>query len=119
MLVHLLECGLLADSFITPAEINDARDVFRYLANVAQQRVSEIARLGNVLQDVVIKINYDAYSIATKSGRDMIEALIYGERRDSVLVQLPKGKMSAKIPDLSMALQGLLGDHHALMCRCT
>ena len=49
-LVHLLECGLLASSFIPPAEIKAARDVFRYRTKVAQQRVSEIARLGNVLQ---------------------------------------------------------------------
>jgi transposase len=50
-LVHLLECGLLAGSFIPPAEVKAARDVLRYRTKVAQQRVSEIARLGNVLQD--------------------------------------------------------------------
>src|SRR5438128_1106894 len=55
-LVHLLECGLLAGSFIPPADIKAARDVFRYRTKVAQQRVSEIARLGNVLQDAGIKI---------------------------------------------------------------
>jgi transposase len=31
-LVHLLECGLLAGSFIPPAEIKAARDVIRYRA---------------------------------------------------------------------------------------
>jgi len=64
-LAHLLECGLLAGSFIPPAEIKDARDVVRYRAKVVRQRVSEIAR----------------------------------------------------IADLSMALEGRFGDHHALMCR--
>jgi transposase len=116
-LVHLLECGLLAGSFIPPAEIKAARDVFRYRTKVAQQRVSEIARLGNVLQDAGIKIDSVASSIATRSGRAMIEALIDGERRGLVLAQLAKGKMRAKIPDLSMALEGRFGDHHALMCR--
>jgi transposase len=116
-LAHLLECGLLAGSFIPPAEIKAARDVIRYRAKVAQQRVSEIARLGNVLQDAGIKIDSVASSIATKSGRAMIEALIDGERRGPVLAQLAKGKMRAKIADLSMALEGRFGDHHALMCR--
>jgi transposase len=116
-LVHLLECGLLAGSFIPPAEIKAARDVFRYRTKVAQQRVSEITRLGNVLQDAGIKIDSVASSIATKSGRAMIEALIDGERRGLVLAQLAKGKMRSKIPDLSMALEGRFGDHHALMCR--
>ncbi|MGH3301000.1 MAG: IS110 family transposase [Streptosporangiaceae bacterium] len=116
-LVHLLECGLLAGSFIPPAEIKAARDVFRYRTKVAQQRVSEISRLGNVLQDAGIKIDSVASSIATKSGRAMIGALIDGERRGQVLAQLAKGKMRSKIPDLSMALEGRFGDHHALMCR--
>jgi transposase len=58
-----------------------------------------------------------ASSIATKSGRAMIEALIDGERRGQVLAELAKGKMRAKIPDLSMALEGRFGEHHALMCR--
>ena len=31
--------------------------------------------------------------------------------------ELAKGKMRAKIADLSMALEGRFGDHHALMCR--
>jgi transposase len=116
-LVHLLECGLLAGSFIPPAEIKAARDVLRYRTKVAQQRVSEIARLGNVLQDAGIKIDSVACSIATKSGRAMIEALIDGERRGPVLADLAKGRMRAKIADLSMALEGRFGDHHAVMCR--
>ena len=116
-LVHLLECGLLAGSFIPPAEIKAARDVIRYRTKVAQQRVSEIARLGNVLQDAGIKIDSVACSIATQSGRAMIEALTGGERRGPVLAQLAKGRMRVKIPDLSMALEGRFGEHHALMCR--
>ncbi len=47
----------------------------------------------------------------------MIEALIDGERRGPVLAGLARGKMRAKIPGLSMALEGRFGDHHALMCR--
>ena len=116
-LAHLLECGLLAGSFVPPAEIKAARDVVRYRAKIVRQRVSEIARLGSTLQDAGIKIDSVAWSIATKSGRAMIEALIDGERRGQVLAELAKGKMRAKIPDLSMALEGRFGDHHALMCR--
>src|SRR5439155_23990475 len=110
-------CRLLAGSFIPPAGITAARDVIRYRAKVAQQRVSEIARLGSVLRDAGIKIDSVAWSIATKSGRAMIEALVDGERRGPVLAQLAKGTMRSKIADLSMALEGRFSDHHALMCR--
>jgi transposase len=58
-----------------------------------------------------------ASSIATKSGLAMIEALIDGERRRAVLADLALGKMRAKIPDLTLALEGRFSDHHALMCR--
>jgi transposase len=116
-LVHLLECGLLRGSFIPPAEIKAARDVLRYRVKVVQSRTSEVQRLGNVLQDAGIKIDSVASSIATKSGRAMIEALIDGERRPGVLADLAKGKMRVKIPDLELALEGRFGDHHALMCR--
>jgi transposase len=116
-LAHLLECGLLAGSFIPPADIKAARDVIRYRTKIVQSRTSEVQRLGNVLQDAGIKIDSVASSIATKSGRAMIEALIDGERRGPVLAELAKGKMRSKIPDLSMALEGRFGDHHALMCR--
>jgi transposase len=116
-LAHLLECGLLAGSFIPPAGVKAVRDVIRYRAKVAQQRVSEIARLGNVLQDAGIKIDSVASSIATKSGRLMIESLIDGERRGAVLADLAIGRMRPKIPDLSMALEGRFGDHHAMLCR--
>jgi transposase len=116
-LARLLECGLLAGSFIPPAEVKAARDVIRYRARIAQERVSEIARLGNVLQDAGIKIDSVASSIATKSGRAMIEALIDGERRGKVLADLALGRMRSKIPDLSMALEGRFGEHHAMLCR--
>ena len=53
-LAHLLECGLLAGSFIPPAEIKAARDVVRYRTKIVQQRVSEIARLGSTLQDALL-----------------------------------------------------------------
>jgi transposase len=116
-LVHLLECGLLRGSFIPPAQIKAARDVIRYRTKVVQSKTSELQRLGNVLQDAGIKLDSVASSIATKSGRAMIEALIDGERRPGVLADLALGRMRAKIPDLAQALEGRFGDHHALMCR--
>jgi transposase len=47
----------------------------------------------------------------------MIEALIDGERRTTVLADLALGWMRSKISDLTLALQGRFDDHHALMCQ--
>lgn len=116
-LAHLLECGLLRGSFIPPADIKAARDVIRYRRKLIEHRTSEIGRLGNVLQDAGIKADSVASSITTKSVRAMVEALIDGERRPTVLAELARGRMRSKIPDLQQALEGRFDEHHALMGR--
>ena len=65
--------------------------MLRYRVKVVQSRTSETQRLGNVLQDVGIKIGSVASSITTKSGRAMIQALTDGERRPAVLADLAPG----------------------------
>ena len=115
-LAQLLECGLLAGSFIPPENVKALRDVVRYRKKLVEQRSSEIQRLGGVLQDAGIKLDSVASAIDTVSGLDMIRALIDGERRGAVLADLARGRMRAKIADLSLALDGRFDAHHALMC---
>ncbi len=116
-LAELLECGLVSGSFLPEPQVKAVRDVARYRKKLVGQRGSETQRLGGVLQDAGIKLDSVASSIATVSGRDMIEALIDGERRGPVLAELARGRMRAKIPDLAVALEGRFDEHHALMCR--
>ena len=116
-LAELLECGLLKGSFIPEAKIKAVRDVVRYRRKIVQERAAETQRLGGVLQDAGIKLDSVASSIDTVSGLAMIRALIDGERRGQVLAELARGVMRAKIADLSQALEGRFGDHHALMCQ--
>lgn len=115
-LAQLLECGLLAGSFIPPQNIKALRDVVRYRKKLAEQRSPETQRLGGVLQDAGIKLDSVASSIDTVSGLDMIRALIDGERRGAVLADLARRRMRVKIADLSLALEGRFDSHHALMC---
>jgi transposase len=116
-LAQLLECGLLRGSFIPEPKIKAVRDITRYRKKLVGSRTSEIQRLGSVLQDAGIKIDSVASSIATVSGRAMIEALIDGERRPEVLADLALGRMRTKIADLTLALEGRFGAHHAVMCQ--
>lgn len=116
-LAQLLEVGLLRGSFIPPKDIAALREVTRYRKKIIQARTSELQRLGKALEDAGVKIDSVASSITTKSARDMIEALIGGERDAGVLADLARGVMRKKIPDLSMALAGRFADHHAVMAR--
>src|SRR5215216_6337476 len=49
------------------------------------------------------------------SGRAMLRALVAGERDPSVLAELAKGRLRAKLPQLRQALRGRFGDHHGLL----
>jgi transposase len=115
-LAKLTECGLLRGSFIPPSQIAAIRELTRYRKKLIEQRTSELQRLGKVLEDGGIKIDSVALALTTRSARDMIEALINGERDPAVLADLARGVMRKKIPDLTMACAGRFGDQHALMC---
>src|SRR5437762_11688135 len=68
-LAHLLECGLLAGSFIPPPQVKAARDVIRYRTKIVQSRTSELQRLGGVLQDAGIKTGSVASWIRSEERR--------------------------------------------------
>ena len=89
----------------------------RYRKKLTGSRTSELQRLAKVCEDAGIKIDSVASSLTTKSARDMIEALIAGERDPRMLADLARGVMRKKIPDLSMALSGRFGPHHAVLAR--
>ncbi len=58
-----------------------------------------------------------ASKLETKSVRDMLEALIGGERDLQVLAGLARGRMQVKRAALIEALTGRFDDHHAELAR--
>jgi transposase len=115
-LAELTECGLLRGSFIPPPQIAAIRELTRYRKKLIEARTSELQRLAKVLEDGGIKIDSMALALTTLSARDMIDALINGERDPTVLAELARGRMRSKIPDLKLACAGRFADQHALMC---
>jgi transposase len=80
-------------------------------------RTLEIQRLEKVLQDAGIKLSSVASGVWSKSSKEIIEAMIAGERNPKILAQMAKSRMRAKIPQLEEALSGHFGPHHAVVCR--
>jgi transposase len=114
-LAKLTECGLLRGSFIPPPQIAAIRELTRYRKKLIEARTSELQRLAKVLEDSGIKIDSVASALTTLSARDMIEALIAGERDPAVLAELARGRMRSKIPDLTLACADRFSAQHALM----
>ena len=93
------------------------RDLTRYRKSVIEDRTRETQRLHKVLEDAGVKLSSVASKVLSKSGREMIDALIAGERDADVLAELAKGRMRSKIPRLKDALAGRFNEHHALLCQ--
>jgi len=107
--------GMVRPSFVPPPPIRELRELTRYRKTQIDVRAAEIARLEKVLQDAGIKLTSVASKVLTQSGRAIIEALIAGQRDPAALAGLAKGKLRSKIPQLTAALRGHFGAHHAIV----
>ena len=108
---------MVSASFVPPRPTREQRDLTRYRKSVIEERGRETQRLHKVLEDAGVKLSSVASHVLTKSGREMIDALIAGQRDPAVLAEMAKGRMRAKIPELTDALAGRFNDHHAMLCR--
>ncbi len=116
-LAKLTEKGLLRPSFVPPAEIRRLRDYTRMREDLTRDRTRYWQRLEKLLEDALIKISSVASTMVTLSTRDMVEALIAGERDPYRLAELARGKMKAKRSELITALDGRFDEHHAELAR--
>jgi transposase len=116
-LAKLTERGMLRPSFVPPAEIRRLRDYTRLRTDLTRDRARHWQRLEKLLEDALIKVSAVASTMDTLSVRDMLEALIAGERDPKVLAGLARGKMKAKRAALIEALTGRFEDHHAELAR--
>jgi len=109
----LTERGMLRPSFVPPAAQRMLRDYTRTRVDLTRDRTRHWQRLEKLLEDALIKITTVASKITTVSVRDMIDALIRGERDPHRLADLARGTMRGKHRDLVRALDGRFDAHHA------
>src|ERR1700758_2994064 len=114
-LCRLLEHGLLRKSFVPPLEIRELRDLTRYRKAVIRERASEVNRLHKVLEDAGVKLATIATDIMGVSGRAMLTALVAGTTDPTVLAELAKTRMRARLPELRKALDAKFREHHGFL----
>jgi transposase len=114
-LCKVAERQMLRPSFVPPPPIRILRDLTRYRWDLIAARTSEKQRVEKLLEDAQIKVSVVASDIFGTSGRDMMNALISGQRDPKVLADLARSSMRKKIPSLEQALVGRFGDHHAFL----
>ena len=116
-LAKLTEKGLLRPSFVPPQPIRQLRDYTRLRVDLTRERSRYWQRLEKLLEDALIKVSSVASTLDTLSARDMIEALIAGERDPRRLADLARGRMKTKRQALIAALDGRFDDHHGELVR--
>jgi transposase len=95
-IAQLVEHGLVAPSLVPRAEIRRLRNLTRY-GVLMGDRTRDATRLEKLLEDASIKLSAVASSVTTVSARQMLAALVAGERDPRVLAELAKSKMRRKI----------------------
>jgi transposase len=114
-LAQLLQCGLLRGSFIPPRPQRELRDLTRMRTQLTREASAVAGRIHKVLEDANIKLGTVATDVLGVSGRNMIAALIEGESDAQKVADLARRKLRKKIPELEMALEGRVTDHHRFM----
>jgi transposase len=109
--------GLVRGSFVPPQPIRQLRDLTRTRTAIVRERSREFQRLEKLLEDAGIKLSAVASELTGVSSRAMLEALVEGERDPAVLADMAKRRLRNKIPELTEALHGRFGDHHAFLVR--
>lgn len=90
--------GMVRPSFVPPPEIRHLRELTRYRKTQVDMRNQQIQRLEKVLQDVGIKLSSVASGVWSKSAKEIIEAMIAGERDPTILAQMAKSRMREDPP---------------------
>jgi transposase len=114
-LCKVAERQMIRPSFVPPPPIRRLRDVTRYRIDLVGVRTAEKNRVEKLLEDAQIKLSVVASDSFGKSGRDMMGALVAGERNPKALAQLARSSMRRKISVLEEAFTGHFTDHHAFL----
>ncbi len=114
-LCKVAERQMLRPSFVPPPPIRVLRDLTRYRWDQVASRTAEKQRVEKLLEDAQIKLSVVASDIFGVSGRDMLAALVAGQRDPRALAQFARGRMRGKLTDLEEAFTGRFDDHHAFL----
>ncbi len=114
-IAELLQHGLLSASFVPPKPVRALRDLTRSRTQLIRDRAAVVNRIQKVLEGANIKLGSVATDVLGVSGRAMIAGLIRGESDPQALAERAKGSLRGKRPQLRLAREGRVTDHHRFL----
>jgi len=116
-IAQLLQHGLLRASFVPERPVRELRDLTRQRAQLIQEKARVANRVQKTLETANIKLGSVASDVLGVSGRQMIQALIDGDKTPGQMADLARRRLREKIPQLREALTGRVTAHHRFMLR--
>jgi transposase len=114
-LAKVAERGMCSPSLVHPKPIRQLRDLTRYRRSLIRERTREKQRVEKLLEDAQIKLSSVISDVFGVSGRQMLAALIAGQRSPKILAQMARGTMRSTLAVLEEALTGHFEDHHGFL----
>jgi transposase len=116
-IADLLCHGLLRSSFVPPKPVRELRDLIRYRRKLVESQSAERNRLLKLLETANIKLASVASDVFGVSGLLMLHALIEGKATAQEMAGLAKRRLRNKIPELELALEGRVEEHHRFLLK--
>jgi transposase len=114
-MAELLAHGLIQPSFVPPPAMRALRDLTRTRVSLVQTRTQAQNRVYKIVEDTHSTLASVVSDVFGKSARRMLEALVAGERDAAKLSVMALGSVRRKMPQLAVALEGQLTEHHATL----
>jgi transposase len=116
-LADLLACGLVAQSFVAPAPIQELRDLTRTRTQMVREISRHTQRITKVLEDANLKLSAVVSQVLGGTGRKVLKALIAGETNSETLTDLRHNSIKVSREEFAAALRGRLTEHHRFLLR--
>lgn len=102
--------GLLKESFQPENQILQLKDLMRHRERIIQRITQDILRIQKALEMMNIKVHKVLSDIKGRSGLNILEAIIKGEREPSVLADLVHHGVKATREEIIKSLEGNWND---------
>lgn len=111
----LHSCGLLQKSFQPEGTIRVLREYVRQRKRLTQNRSDTVRRMQKALEMMNIKLHIVISDILGKTGMQMVQAILQGERNPNNLLKLKDPRIKASEEDIRKSLEGIWKEEHLFM----
>lgn len=104
---RLHSCGLLTASYQPDLLTRELRSYMRHKKNLSQSASTYVLRMQKALEQMNVKLHHVITDITGKTGIEIIEAILNGNRNATALADLGRGRIrESKREDIIKSLQG-------------